>query len=75
MCSTFSYAEGTNRVLRRIYGPKRNDITGEWRRICNEELNDLYCPPNIIRLNTSKRMRWEGHAARRAGGEVHAGYL
>ena len=52
-----------NRVLRRIFGPKRDDITGEWRKLHNEELNDLYCSLNIIRVIKSSRMRWAGHVA------------
>jgi hypothetical protein len=51
-----------NRVLRRIFGPKRNEATGEWRRLHNEELNDLYSSPNI-RVIKSRRMRWAGHVA------------
>jgi hypothetical protein len=47
-----------NRVLRRIFGPKRDEVTGEWRRLHNEELNDLYSPPNIVRVIKSRRMRW-----------------
>jgi hypothetical protein len=58
-----------NRVLRRIFGPKRNEVTGEWRRLHNEELNDLYSSPNIIRVIKSRRMRWAGHVARMGGGE------
>ena len=46
-----------NRVLRRIYGPKRDEVTGEWRKLHNEELNDLYCSPNIMRAIKSGRMR------------------
>ena len=53
-----------NRVLRRIFGPKRDEITEEWRKPHNEELNDLYCSPNIVRLIKSRRMRWAGHVAR-----------
>jgi hypothetical protein len=53
-----------NRVLRRIFGPKRDKATGEWRKLHNEELNDLYCSPNIVRVIKSRRMRWAGHVAR-----------
>jgi hypothetical protein len=53
-----------NTVLRRIFGPKRDEATGEWRRLHNEELNDLYSSPNIIRVIRSRRMRWAGHIAR-----------
>ena len=52
-----------NRVLRRVFGTKRNEVTGEWRKLRNEELNDLYCPPNI-RVIKSIRMRWAWHVAR-----------
>jgi hypothetical protein len=48
------------RVLRRIFGSKRDEVTGKWRRLHNEELNDLYSSPNIIRVIKSRRMRWEG---------------
>jgi len=50
--------------LWRIFGPKRDEITGEWRKLHNEELNDLYCSPNIVRLIKSRRMGWAGHVAR-----------
>ena len=50
-------------VLRRIFGPRRDEVTGEWRRLHNEELNDLYSSPNIVRVIKSKRMRWTGHVA------------
>jgi len=53
-----------NRVLRRTFGPKRDEVTGEWRKLHNEELNDLYCSPNIVRVIKSRRMRWAGHVAR-----------
>ena len=53
-----------NRVLRRVFGPKRDEVTGEWRKLHNEELNDLYSLPNIARVAKSRRMRWAGHVAR-----------
>jgi hypothetical protein len=53
-----------NRVLRRIFGPKRYEMTGEWRKLHNEELHDLYFSPSIIRIIKSWRMRWTGHVAR-----------
>jgi len=53
-----------NRVLRRIFGPKGDEVTGEWRKLHNEELNDLYCSPNIVRVIKWKRIRWTGHVAR-----------
>jgi hypothetical protein len=52
-----------NRVLRSIFGPKRDEITGEWRKLHKEELNDLYSSPNIVRLIKSRRMRWPWHVA------------
>jgi hypothetical protein len=58
-----------NRVLRRTFGPKRDGSTGEWRKLHNEELNDLYCSPNIVRVMKSRRMRWVGHVARMGGVE------
>ena len=53
-----------NRVLRRIFGSKRDGVTGEWRKLHNEELNSLYSSPNIVRVIKSRRMRWAGHVAR-----------
>jgi hypothetical protein len=53
-----------NKVLRRIFGPRRDEVTGEWRRLHNEELDDLYSSPNTVRVIKSRRMRWAGHVAR-----------
>jgi len=53
-----------NRVLRRIFGPKRDEVTSEWGKLHNEELNDLYSSPNIVRVIKSRRMRRAGHVAR-----------
>ena len=53
-----------NMVLRRIFGPRRDEVTGEWRKLHNEELNGLYSSPNIVRAIKSRRMRWAGHVAR-----------
>jgi hypothetical protein len=52
-----------NRVLRRVFGPKRDEETEEWKKLHNEELNDLYSLPNIVRVVKSRRMRWAGHVA------------
>jgi hypothetical protein len=52
-----------NRVLRGIFGPKRDEVTGTWRRLHNEELNNLYCSPNITWVIKSRRMRWVGNVA------------
>ena len=52
-----------NRVLRRIFGPRRDEVTGEWRRLHYEELNDLYSSPNIVRVIKLRIIRWDGHVA------------
>jgi hypothetical protein len=52
-----------NRVLRRVFGPKRDEVTVEWRKLHNDERN-LYCSPIVVRANKSRRMRWAGHVAR-----------
>ena len=63
-----------NRVLRRIFGPKTDEVT-EWRKIHNEELNDLYSSPNIVRVIKSRKTRWAGHLARLGErGEAYAGF-
>ena len=53
-----------NKVLRRIFGPRRDEVTGDWRRLHNEEINDLYSSPYIVRVIKSRRIRWAGHVAR-----------
>jgi hypothetical protein len=59
-----------NRVLRRIFGPKRDEVTVEWRKLHNEELSYLYSLPNIVRVIKSRRMKWAGHMARMGEGRV-----
>ena len=60
-----------NRVFRRIFEPKRDEVTGKWRKLHNEELNDLYCSSNIVRVINWRRMKWTGHVARMGGKERH----
>jgi hypothetical protein len=60
-----------NKVLRRIFGPKRDEVTVEWRRLHNKELYALYSSPNIIRVMKSRRLRWAGHVARMGRGELY----
>jgi hypothetical protein len=52
-----------NRVLRRVFGARRDEVTGGWRKLLNEKLHDLYSSPNIVRVIKSRRMRWVGHVA------------
>jgi hypothetical protein len=59
-----------NRVSRRIFAPERDGVTGEWRKLHNEELNDMYCLHSIVRVIKSTRMRWAGHVARMERDEV-----
>jgi hypothetical protein len=63
-----------NRVLRGIFGPKRDEVTGEWRKLHNEELHDLHSSPSIIRIIKSRRMRWAGHVARMGRRGTRIGY-
>jgi hypothetical protein len=60
-----------NRTLRRIFGPKLVEVTGEWRKLHNEELNGLYSSPNVVRLIKLRRLRWAGHVAHMGRREVH----
>jgi hypothetical protein len=57
-----------NRAMRRVFGPKKDEGTGDWRKLHNEELNGLYALPNIVRVVKSRRMRWAGHVARMGEG-------
>jgi hypothetical protein len=63
-----------NRVLRRIFGPKRDEVTGGWRKLHNEELHKLYSSPSVIRIIKSRRMRWVGCVARMGRRGTHVGY-
>ena len=62
------------RVFRRICGPKRDEVTGKCIKLYNEEPNDLYCSPNIVRVIKSRRMRWAVHVARMGRGEAYKGF-
>ena len=59
-----------NRVLRRVFGPKRGEVTGDWRKLHNEELSDLYSLPNNVRVVKLRKMRWAGHVAHMGQGRV-----
>jgi hypothetical protein len=63
-----------NRVLRRIFGPKRDEVTGGWRKLHNEELHNLYSSPSMIRMIKSRRMRWAGHVAQMGQSGMNIGY-
>ena len=63
-----------SRTMRGIFGPERNEMIGEWRKLHTQELNDLYSSPNIIRLVESRKMRWVGNVARMGKGKMYAGF-
>jgi hypothetical protein len=63
-----------NRVLRGVFGPERDEVTGDWRKLHNAELHKLYCSPNIVRIIKSRRMRWAGHVARMGRGKEYTGF-
>jgi hypothetical protein len=63
-----------NTVLRRIFGPKRDEVTVEWRKLLDSELNALYSLPDIIRVKKSRSLRWAGHVAVMGRGKVHIGF-
>ena len=63
-----------NRMLRKVFGCKRDEVTGAWRKLYNEELNDLYSSPSIVRVIKSRRMRWAAHVARMGRGELCTGF-
>jgi hypothetical protein len=63
-----------NRVLRRIFGPKRDEVTGEWSKLHNKKLHDLYSSPNIVWVIKSRRMRWVGHIVQKGRREVCIGF-
>ena len=63
-----------NRVLMRVFGPKRDEVTGEWRKLHNEQLRGLYSLPNIVQAVKSRRMRWAGHVARMGEGRGCTGF-
>jgi hypothetical protein len=66
--------EFENRMLRRIFGPKKNEIVKGWKKLHNEELHNMYSSPSIIRMIKSKRMRWEGYVTRMRRRGMHLGF-
>jgi hypothetical protein len=69
--TVYEYIEFVIRNRRRIYGPKRDDVTGGWRKLRNEELHNMHSSPSVIRIIKSRRMRWAGHVARMGRSEEH----
>jgi hypothetical protein len=63
-----------NRTLRRLFGPKRDEVRGEWGKLHNEKLMDLYCSLNILRVIKSRKMRWVGHVTRMGDGKAYTGF-
>jgi hypothetical protein len=63
-----------NRVVRRIFGPKRDEVTGDWRKLHKEKLHNSYSSPSVIRVINSRRMRWAGHVARMGRKGMNRGY-
>jgi hypothetical protein len=63
-----------NRMLRRILGPKRDEVIAQWRKLHNGELNDLYTSPNLVRVFKSRIMRWAGHVVHMGRGEAYTGF-
>jgi hypothetical protein len=63
-----------NKMLRRIFGPKTDEVKGDWRKVHNEELHNLYSSPHIVRKIKSRKMRWAGHVARMGRRGIHTGY-
>jgi hypothetical protein len=74
LCEEHRLRVFVNKVLRRIFGPKRDKVTGGWRKLHNEELRDLYSSPNIITIIKSRRLRWAWHVARTGEKKMRIGY-
>jgi hypothetical protein len=70
--SEFPFIESISTLL---FGPKREEVTGEWRKLHNEELNDMYSSPIIVRVIKSRRMKWAGHLARMGRGDGYTGFF
>jgi hypothetical protein len=74
LSSISSVSEPVDRALRKIFGPKRDEVIGGWRKLDNEELHNLYCSPSIIRMIKSRRIRLAGHVARMGRRGMHIGF-